>query len=173
MTYFEKLVPGDVLVFRPSSLAGRIVALLSWSEYSHAGMVSIDNGVVYCIDVILVGQKKKLADYLNEYPSVVEVWRPRDFLIEAGIAKNASKIMEKFVGVKYGWWHAIWAVFGKRFSCRHRECERHTPFCSEAVSRAYREAGFDLRIDIADRFTFPKDLTLSPYLQHIADIRSA
>ena len=156
---------GDILLFRPTSIMGWIAALFTWSRYSHAAIVSVEDGVTYCLEVreFLGGRKIELEKYGGKY----EVWRLK-VLPYAHFGEHAAFEMSKFIGTKYGWYHILSAVllrFVRAYdSC---ECKKHPPFCSEAVSRAYRYAGVDLRPDIADRFTLPGDLAKSFFLEKI------
>ena len=56
---------------------GYIAALFTWSRYSHAALVSVEDGTVYCLEVreFRGGRKIELEKYLKEEPSAVEVWR--------------------------------------------------------------------------------------------------
>ncbi len=161
---------GDILLFRPTSLMGRLASLFTWSRYSHAALVSVENGTVYCLEVrqFLGGRKVELDEYLYDEPSEFEVWRLKEFPYRY-FPETVVEKMNEFVGVRYGWFHAVNTVF-LRFLRIYgsRECKRHPPFCSEAVSRAYRHAGLDLRPDIVDRFTLPVDLAKSPFLRRIS-----
>jgi len=108
-----------------------------------------------------------LAEYLYEEPSEFEVWRLQGVPYRSFPEMVAAR-MSEFVGTRYGWFHAFNAIF-LRFVRIYgsRECRKRPPFCSEAVSRAYRNAGLDLRPDIVDRFTLPVDLAKSPYLRRV------
>ena len=160
-----QLKPGDILLFRPTSIMGYLASLFTWSRYSHAAMVSVIDGVTYCLEVreFLGGRKIELEKYGGKY----EVWRLKDSPYSR-FGEHAVLRMSEYIGVEYGWKHIIEAVL-LRFVRAYgsRECRKHPPFCSETVSRAYRDAGIDLRPDIADRFTLPGDLAGSPYLEKI------
>ena len=161
----QKLQTGDILLFRPTSIMGYLASLLTWSKYSHAAMIEVVNGITYCLEVreFLGGRRIELANYGGR----CEVWRLRDAPYNY-FCENAAMQMYKFLGVEYGWCHVIAAIAlrGVRaYGCK--ECKHHPPFCSEAVSRAYRLAGIDLQPDISDRFTLPGDLAGSPYLERV------
>ena len=177
------LQTGDILLFRQESIPGRIAAFFTQSDYSHAALVSVEGDTVYCLEVreFLGGRKIDLETYLQEEPAVFEVWRMNN-LPSHHFQTNVVKTMEKFVGVEYGWKHVIKAVmvrsaltfFGDRFARRVwrylDESEKHPPFCSEAVSIAYRSAAIDLCPKIPDRFTFPGDLAKSPFLEQVGSV---
>ena len=101
---------GDILLFRPTSIMGYIAALFTWSRYSHATLVSVEDGVTYCLEVreFSGGRKIELEKYLKEEPSVVEVWRVR--YTSRHFGPLAVEKMQEFVGVKYGWLHVFAAV---------------------------------------------------------------
>ena len=174
------LQTGDILLFFPGSIIGRIAAFFTGGVYSHAALVSVENGTVYCLEIreFLGGRKIELKKYLQEEPATFEVWRLKRTLPDFFYTLVAEKMAE-FVGVKYGWVYVLQAVllrsaltfFGGRFGRRvwryFDESEKHPPFCSEAVSIAYRTAGMDLCPKIPDRFIFPGDLVKSTYLERV------
>ena len=168
-----KMTPqnGDILLFRPTSIMGWIAALFTWSRYSHAAMIEMIDGVTYCLEVreFLGGRKIELEKYLEESPTEIEIWRLKEIPYR-NFGNHVTAWMREFVGVKYGWHHVIMAIVLRGVRAYGCECSKHPPFCSEAVSRAYRCAGVDLRPDIADRFTLPGDLAKSPYLQLVGDL---
>ena len=162
------LKTGDILLFRPTSIMGYLASLITWSRYSHAAMIEVIDGVPYCLEVreFFGGRKIELEKYVGKY----EVWRLKD-MPYSRFGEHAVFEMSKFVGMEYGWCHIVSAVllrFVRAYECR--ECKKHPPFCSEAVSRAYRNAGIDPRPDLADRFTLPGDLADSPYLEKIFEV---
>ena len=148
---------------------GRLASLFTWSRYSHAALVSVENGTVYCLEVrqFLGGRKVELSEYLWDEPSEFEVWRLQKVPYR-NFSEMVAARMSEFVGTRYGWFHAFNAIFLHFVRIYgSRECKKHPPFCSEAVSRAYRLAGLDLRPDIVDRFTLPVDLAKSPHLRRV------
>jgi hypothetical protein len=66
----------------------------------------------------------------------------------------------------YSFWHGVEAFLLRRLPkfLRKKECDHHGYHCSQAVSKAYREAGYDLRPDLADYMTTPGDLAKSKRL---------
>jgi len=162
---------GDILLFRPSSIICYVASLFAWSKYSHAALVSVEDGVVYCLEVreFLGGRKIALKEYLRWEPAGIEVWRLQNPPYMT-CGSHAVRAMQDFVGVKYGWFHVILAIVLRFVRAYGGKCENHPPFCSEAVSRAYRLAGCDLRPDMPDRFTRPQDLANSPFLEMAGEI---
>ena len=159
---------GDILLFRPTSIMGYIAAFFTWSRYSHAAIVEVIDGVPYCLEVreFLGGRKIELKKYLEESPTVIEVWRPI-FVPHSSFGKQVVSRMSDYINTKYGWYHVIMAVVLRGVRCYGGECSKHPPFCSEVVSRSYRECGIDLRPDIPDRFTVPGDLAKSHKIQMV------
>ena len=83
--------------------------------------------------------------------------------------------MREIVDEPYSWWHAVAAFLLRRIPKRplwlHRlfrfECDHHGYHCSQAISKAYRAAGFDLCPFIPDWATTPGDLSRSPRLRNV------
>jgi len=59
-------------------------------------------------------------------------------------------------------------LFIRRF--HNGDGDSSAPFCSEAVSRAWRLAGVDLVPNLADRYTEPGDLARSAHLRLVASL---
>lgn len=164
---------GDVLVFRPTTFSGCLSALLSWSRYSHAAMIDISDGIAYVLDVngFTNGRRVLLTDYVREEATLMEVYR---YTPDESTGLLAALQMRDIVTRPYGWAHMLtsWLAWFIPWVRRH-ECTKHAPFCSEAVSQAYRlGAGVDLAPGRSDRFTHPKHLAASPLLEYIGEIET-
>lgn len=165
---FTGFQTGDVLLFRPTTIAGRAAALLSWSRYSHAAMIDISDSAAYVLDVngFTNGRRVLLADYVRESPIKAEIYR---YTKDETAGFYAAIAMRDIVTRPYGWWHILtsWLAWLLPF-VRRRECTKHAPFCSEAVAQAYRlGAEIDLVPSRSDRFTMPKHLAESDFLERV------
>ena len=153
------LHPGDVLLFRPSGFWGRLVARATGSEYCHAALFLGTSGkTVAEMREFIGGRIVPIAVYATE---TIDVFRADD--ADWGVCLDAILAMYRILGSPYSFWHGIAAWLLRRLPqvMRSRECDHHGYHCSQAVSKAYREAEFDLRPGLPDWATTPGDLAKS------------
>jgi hypothetical protein len=148
----NQLCPGDVLLFRPSSFLGRIVAWAIRSEYCHAAMYTIDKGVAEFREFF----GYRILPPEDHSKESIDVFRAD---IPKHLQYNATRSFKALLSEPYSFWHGIEAFLLRRLPrfLRKKECDHHGYHCSQAVSKAYREAGYDLRPDLADWMTTPGD----------------
>ncbi len=105
----ETVRDGDLLLWRPTSLPGRMIRLGSslvrwkWIPYSHASMAAWgQNGRLYNLEQIqwLGSQHKPLSKLLARYPGSCEIWRPVDPSFDG---QGAVRQMLWLMGQHYGW----------------------------------------------------------------------
>ena len=170
----QHLKTGDILLFYPASIMGRISLFFAGGKYSHAALVSVEDGTPFCIEVRewIGGRKIILAEYRKAEPAYIDVYRTNSLFTDQANPLKAVAHMKEFIGTKYGWWHVITAIIRRRFGIKlkHKECEKHPPFCSEAIARAFRKAGWDIVPYAWDRETLPRDLAESPCLDFIGEL---
>ena len=160
------LHPGDVLLFRPTTWLGRLVAWATGSKYCHAAMFLGDGNVAEMRE-FLGGRLLPLANYVTE---IIDVFRPVD---SSSVTKIYAILrMLELIKERYSFLHGIAAFLLRRIPKRLRkwfnfECDHHGYHCSQAISKAYREAGFDLCSRRPDWATAPGDLARSPSLRLI------
>ena len=159
------LQPGDVLLFHPPGFFGQIVAWATRSEYCHAAMFL--TGCIAEMREFRGGRILPLFDYETE---TIDVFRA----VDASAAEKIYAVvqMQKLVKERYSFLHGIAAFLLRRIPKRLRkhfrfESDRYGYHCSQAVSKAYRSAGFDLRYGLADWATTPGDLAVSRRLRLI------
>ena len=125
-------------------------------------MIGLDGKVLDMYD--LSGGRASEVESLAGYRvDVFRLWR-RIGNHSAVTARAAAIMAEDVATAKYSLFHAILA--GSRLCSRRfrKECNRHGLHCSQAVSKAYREAGVDLCPAVIDLTTLPDHLALSPFL---------
>ena len=160
----KDLQPGDVLLFRPRGILGRLVAWATGSEYCHATMYL--TGCVAEMREFRGGRILPLADHRSE---TIDVFRAGASTLEKIVAVQN---MQKLVKERYSFLHGIAAWMLRRIPKRLRkwfnfECDRYGYHCSQSISKAYRSASFDLRYGLADWATTPGDLAKSRRLRPI------
>ena len=161
----KALQPDDVLLFCPTSFLGRLVSWATGSEYCHAAMFLGIDGIAEMRE-FTGGRIIPVTEYADETMDV--------FRADAAIPVRIDAVlnMRKLVKERYSFLHGIAAFLLRRIPKRLRkwfrfECDHHGYNCSQAISKVYRVAGFDLRSDLADWATTPGDLAKSKRLQNL------
>ena len=121
-----KLLPGDCLVYRPSSLLGRIIAIKSWLPYSHVEIV--------------IGHELNI----GARPEGVNIY-PLRLADLACVMRPDPSMLNMEDGLKWFTTHAKgqrYDVFGllRFFTIGKQSTDKM--FCSEMATRFYRNAGF-------------------------------
>lgn len=167
--------PGDVLLHRRGrSIFSAVIAAVGRSRYSHAGIVDRVDDVLLELDVTFFAGATagKLRTKVARWPGTIDVYRPIAS-VERWQRQSAVRRMWRLTSRRYGWFALLAAALLRvpvlRLLVRPSwSDERPTwlPYCSMAVSRAYRTAGVDLVPQLADRYTEPGDLARSALLQY-------
>jgi len=166
-----ELQPGDVLLFRPSGILGRLVAWATGSEYGHVAMFLGTSGkTVAEMREFIGGRILPLTNYATE---TIDVFRPDT--AEWMVRFNAIMAMYRVLGEPYSLWHGVAAFLLRRIPKRLRklfrfECDHHGYHCSQSISKAYRDAGFDLCPGRPDWATTPGDLAKSKRLKNLGQL---
>ncbi len=145
----EEIVDGDVLLWRPTSLLGRLIAWATRSTYSHASMATWLCDDVAALEMLQWrgGCASNLKKQGDRWPGSCDVFRPR---YPSGDARYAVDQMFLLVQQDYGWLDFAYIV-GHRYlrlpllpmaDTRDPEQPR---VCSAAVAWAIR-TGAGLRI---------------------------
>jgi len=163
----EEIRDADLLLFRASSWAGRrLLTTAGRSAYSHAGMAAWWKGRLMCLETLQFrgGRAVLLSNVVSRWPGIVDVYRvePHASEFDPGAAVQA---MIGITGRPYGWASLLQTAFVHlpvirmfRRPSLDDQSGNGLPYCSQAVSRAYREGGLDPVPNLADRFTEPGDL---------------
>jgi hypothetical protein len=94
---------GDLLLWKPVGLPGRIIAWGTRSCYSHASMAAWRHGRLWNLEMVQWrgGQHVHLSQQIARYPGSCAVWRPRNLAFD-GV--GAVHEMLWLMGQNYGWW---------------------------------------------------------------------
>jgi hypothetical protein len=182
----SRIQSGDILLWRPTTLCGRIIAACGRSVYSHAGMAAVLGSDLISLDMLQFrgGKAELLSGYVAAHPGRIDWYQARDAIGAPDATPlwydrhGAVGRMWDFVGHRYGW-RAIGLV-----SLRHLPIVRlfcpvpsdgehsHLPaFCSGAVSIAcYEGGGVDPCPNLAHRLTEPGDLARSLLFRYRATL---
>ena len=120
------LRPGDVMLYRPNSLFGRLIAVKSWHPFSHVEIAIAPGKAVASRDL------RGVNEYDTRWSELSMVRRPVEPF-------DLTKAMEYFQTVK-GQPYDVWGLL--RFFGRGKE-SMDKQFCSEFATRFYRAGGLD------------------------------
>jgi hypothetical protein len=148
---------GDLLLFRPTGILGRIVCFFSSSEYCHVGLV-YENHILefmtntgYRVEII-----EKAIEEWGDNPDIYRCSFLDDFEIE-DIIYEYKLLQDK----PYGWYNVIRTGLLKLFpdSWFQNECDKYAPHCSQAVCKSFRLGGnLDLVPNKPDWRSTPGDI---------------
>jgi len=166
----EHIRDADLLLMRATSWFGRLLTKTGRSSYSHAGMAAWWKGRLMCLETLQFrgGRAVLLSNVAGRWPGCIDVYgvEPRNlqFNPTAAVAE-----MIAITGRPYGWRSLLCVslvhlpvvrLFTR--AATDDQVNGSLPFCSQAVSRAYRAGGLDPVPNLADGFTEPGDLARSP-----------
>jgi uncharacterized protein YycO len=152
---------GDVLCFRGRGFVSWCIRMLTRSDYSHAGMVFLYEGRVYCLEAVGDGVRLMLMSQLmRRYEGGIDY-----FEVDAGAParKHALSFGFRQLGKLYdtaGIVRFLWMLITRSADAARRD--EHW-FCSELVAAAYREAKEPL-VEMPESYTSPSDLAQSQRL---------
>ena len=110
----KNLQPGDVLLFKPSSFLGKVVAWATGSEYCHAAMYCGEDGVAEMRE-FLGGRLLPLVDHAGE---TIDVFRA-DVPIPVKIVVLK---MQDLLKERYSFWHGVAAFLLRKIRSGYANC---------------------------------------------------
>ncbi len=175
--YREQFKNGDILMFKGEGLLSSIIKWKTKSEYSHAGIVAWWNDRLMVLEAIGKGVETRPISYaLKHYHGSIDYFRSKD---EAGIKDADRSKMISFaqeqLGKEYAKRHLVKFFFKLLFNAKLSKKDKSGPvskfFCSQYVSAIYQKAGFDLKMNLSDKFTSPNEIASSPLLEKVGEIK--
>lgn len=140
---------GDLLLMRPSTLAGREICLWTRCEYSHAAMVACWFGRLLVLQMLPWegGAPDRLSRLVDRYPGWIDVWRP-EYRRPHSDPWEAVGHMIDLVHAPYGWADLAHDVTRRLFpwACDHQmyvSPPGRSLVCSAAVANALRHVHVD------------------------------
>jgi hypothetical protein len=177
----DEIRDADLLLWRRGQgLVGRLIAACGRGIYSHAAMAAwIDGDLVSLETVQFRGARaRRLADQVARHPGRIDLYRTNAAYLWDFDPSAAVDRMRAFLGCDYGWWSlwraGLWHLpFVRLFVRPELDDEANgspVPFCSQAVSIAYRAGGVDPVPRLADRLTEPQDLARSLFFDYLCTL---
>ena len=158
---------GDLLCFRGHSLISRLIRRITRSAYSHAGLVFLYEGRVYCLESVGHGVRLALMSHLvRHYEGGIDYFRidyPEAVRTQAvGFAfQQLGKFYDQMGLVRF-----LRALVLKTFP-KLPDDDRF--FCSELVAWAYLKAESPL-VEMAPSYTDPERLAHSPHATFLFEV---
>lgn len=167
-----KLLSGDLLFFDADNeiLKQALIKLITGNPI-HVGVILNIEGNLSVVHASK--QKKKIV--IEPLKKFFKTQTLHIYRVKKRQLLNIEKLKDElfsFIGKKYGiktYLTVALAVFLKlppeKF--KHGDFNKYNPHCAALVSRAFRIAGLDLRPDLPDVLTLPRDLIKSKELMHL------
>ncbi|MDO4582944.1 MAG: hypothetical protein Q4E67_00540 [Planctomycetia bacterium] len=167
----KSMKDGDLLLFRQKSL----ISCLGRGSYSHAAMFAWWNGEPFCLEVLqgVGGRAIHLRQAVRENPGQYDVFRANHEERWGSFDRQRCvQYMSCLMGCRYGYegilkvslLHLPLVRLFLRANTDDSSCAEEFPFCSQAVTMAYRLGGnVDPVPQLADHYTEPSDLARSPF----------
>lgn len=174
----QQIVNCDVLLFRSRGAPWwQAIAAAGRSEYTHVGMAGWWDGDLMIVEMTSGGGRaQKLSNVVERWPGCIDVYGLRPEFDRVFNRRIAMAAMRDITGKPYGKLNIVLASLYHLPVARlfvppdlaDHEDSPWPPFCSQAVSKAYREGGptIDLVPNLADRVTEPGDIARSAILQY-------
>lgn len=175
------MLPGDVLLRRKQDGVPdeAIISAVGRGPWIHAAMAAPWDGVWMVMECVQLGGARAvtLASQVAAHPGRWDVFSPSHHVLPVcgpvarGARAKAVQEMRSLAGQRYGW-RSLWRLCLRRlpgvrlvWPVSRDDAENGSlPFCSQAVSRAWRRAGIDLVPNLSDAATEPSDLARSSAL---------
>ncbi|MBN1908693.1 MAG: hypothetical protein JW818_03050 [Pirellulales bacterium] len=170
----QYIAEGDLLLFRRRGL----ISIAGRGVHSHAAKASWWDGELFCLETreLRGARAVTLSSQVEEHPGQIDVFEtnPDRRWMEYD-RRGASRFLRRLAGSPYGWFnlvgtalmHLPWVRLFVRANTDDTACNRHPPFCSQAVAMAERLGGHvDPVPHLADRLTEPADLARSPFYRY-------
>lgn len=180
----RRIRDGDLLLWRPTSFHGWLIARLTGSEHCHASKaawvpISLTRSVLVALETAegKGGTVTPLRDQVERYPGRINVYEtnPDNRWPEYDRAASSEWLWRHIPGRRYGLWAlvrlALTHMFGLRLFVQPDRDDTTNgtkpPHCSGACSMADRiGGGVDPVNGRADNATAPGDLERSPFYRY-------
>lgn len=172
----EKILDGDILMYRGRSLQSRIIRWITGSPYSHAGLAAWWNDRLMVLEAVNRGVLvSPLSLNVRHYAGSVE-WFTVDGISHDDRARLVA-FAQRELGKEYATWRAlvlgVKMLFGRSQEDRDALRRERKLFCSLYVASTYNAIGRDLKEGVSDRFTSPGDIARSPIVRRVAALRKS
>lgn len=152
----RQIYEADILLWRPTTPTGRLIATGTQGEYSHAGMAAWFGDVLLQLETLQFhgGRAANLSWQVARFPAACDVYRlPVTNICSAGhhmVRLAATRAMMRRTGMPYGWLDLVHAAarlvapWACHHDAQHTAPLTHPLFCSGAVTDSLRRAGYEI-----------------------------
>ncbi len=170
----EQMKTGDLLLFRGNRLLSGAIERLSDSPYSHVAILARWNDRVVAFQADLRGVEVLPASTMVcKYSGKVDWWALKPELRAASFEEDALfDTALTLLGTKYGYWRllelGVRILLGRTLNPQDAHATPDSLFCSEFVSRCYRNASgnlLDVNKRANDASTSPADFATSGFFE--------
>ena len=176
---------GDVLLRRPTNPFGWATAVVGRGDKEHGSLAGwwidpLDSSRDHLMSVEMSmtgGRAVYLSNVVKRYPGKIDVYKPVGPLDEETRLKILSKMID-YTATPYGWrglWNAVklrlpFLRWFRRADTNDAAAGYKAKFCTDAISRSYRENGIDPVPNLADHCTEPDDLDRSSCFKYFCTL---
>jgi len=170
----DQLKTGDLLLFRGNLLLSAVIERLSDSPYSHVAILARWRDRVVAFQADLRGVEVLPASTMVcKYSGKVDWWSLKPELRQGPFQENELfDTALTLLGIKYAYWRlfelGLRILLGRALNPKDAHATPDSLFCSEFVSRCYRNASGDL-LDVNktanDACTSPADFAASGFFE--------
>jgi hypothetical protein len=172
----QDMKQGDILLYKGRGIISRGIKFFTGSEYSHAGIAIKWNERWMVMEAnrrgVVVNPFQRS---VNRYPGSVEWWSS---IKEINDEDRRKMIIyaQKELGKRFAFFLLFWFAFvislAMPLDKRDRFRREKRLYCSLYVAQIYHSIGIDLKKNLSDRFTSPRDIANSPKLAFRGILRS-
>lgn len=153
----DRFRDADVLLFSGNGLSSLFIRLISWSRYSHVGLVMRQRGRVLCAEATGAGVHLVIMSELTKkYDGRI------DYYEWVGGSDDEREEALGFIidqlGKPYDFGSGLRFAFALVFGGIQRHVKNEKWFCSELVAKAFEVAGMDWFAGRKTDYISPKDL---------------
>lgn len=121
---------GDIILFTPTSITGRLISMIDGSPYSHVGIfIKYENG----IPLFLESHEKKNGVVLSR----LEEWGNYKVLRPVALVPRFKADLVKLLGTKYDFSMIVWICVAKFLHKKEINNDFSKLICSELVDYTY------------------------------------
>ena len=167
----EQMKTGDLLLFRGNRLLSGVIERLSDSPYSHVAILARWHDRVVAFQADLRGVEVLPASTMVcKYSGKVDWWSLKPDLRHGPFKEDELfNTALTLLGIKYGYWTLVELgariLLGRTLNPKDAHATPDSLFCSEFVSRCYRNASLDVNKAANDASTSPSDFATSGFFE--------
>lgn len=164
-------------MFKGNGLLSSVIKWKTGSAYSHAGIVAWWNNRLMVLEAVGKGvEAKPISFTLQHYTGEIDHFRVKSEVeLSGGHRSQMVDFAQQQIGKDYAFRLLVKFFFKLLFNRELNTDDTTYPagkyFCSHYVSSIYAQAGFDLNINLTNKFTSPDNISKSPLLEYVGKLQ--